>query len=55
LGSGGRALRHYALASVLRSTAHGSIPRLAPIPNAVVLMVNGSSNLLVHTGLALYA
>jgi len=37
LGSGGRALRHYALASVLRSTAHCSLRRMATIPNAVIL------------------
>jgi len=37
LGNGGRALRHYALASVLRSTAHCSLRRLATIPNAVIL------------------
>jgi len=35
---GGRALRHYAIASVLRSTAHCSYRRMAPIPNAVVLL-----------------
>jgi len=36
MGAGGRALRHYAIASVL---AHCSLRRLAPIPNAVVLHI----------------
>jgi len=37
MGAGGRALRGSAFAAVLRSTAHSSLRRSPPIPNAVVL------------------
>jgi len=36
MGAGGRALRGSAFATVLRSTAHSSLRRSPPIPNAVV-------------------
>jgi len=36
MSCGGRALRGFAFATVLRSTAHSSYRRSPPIPNAVV-------------------